>query len=107
MALYQGGKRHFKSSRPIMIYKENQDIKFGDNEYEKMLLPMISRGLPKSMLEGFMNRADIRRKCMYPPKAILSAAAGTLTKSLRCLQLNLLKKGPCCWGCNMGVLMGC
>ncbi len=54
--------------------KKIAGIKFGDTEFEKILMPMISSGLPKSMLEGFAaNRANIRRKCMHPPRAIMSA----------------------------------
>lgn len=48
--------------------------KFGDTKYEKMLLTLIALGLPKSIHEGFsLNRANIRRKCLNPPRAMVSA----------------------------------
>lgn len=48
--------------------------KFGDTKYEKMLLTLIALGLPKSIHEGFsLNRANIRRKCLNPPRGMVSA----------------------------------
>ena len=44
-------------------------IKFSEDDFEKILLPMISMGLPKSVLEGYQNyRARVRRKCDPPQR---------------------------------------
>jgi putative transferase (TIGR04331 family) len=79
------------------------DIKFGDNEYERMLFPLISAGLPKSMLEGFFkNRANIKQKCLQPPKAIMSAIGWYFNEEFKMYSAECAESGSILLGVQHG-----
>ena len=78
-------------------------IRFGDNEFEKMLLPLLSQGLPKCMLEGFSrNRAAVRAKCEYPPKAIMSAIGWYCNEEFKVFAAESAEKGTSLLGVQHG-----
>jgi len=89
------------------VRKEIASIKFGDNEFERMLLPLISTGLPKSMLEGFLsNKVNISRKCIYPPKAIMSAIGWYFNEEFKMYAAQCADNGTALFGVQHGVGYG-
>ncbi len=85
------------------LRKKIGSIEFGDNEFEKILLPMISMDLPQSMLEGFSrNRADIRQKCSRPPQAIMSAVGWYFNEEFKVFAAECAESGTKLLGVQHG-----
>ena len=89
------------------LRRKISSIKFGDTEYEKILMPMIGQGLPQSMLEAFsLNRAVIREKCLHPPKAIMSAIGWYFNEEFKMFAAECAEKGTKLLGVQHGGAYG-